>query len=418
MHARNSPLWRDRDFARLWLGQSISLIGSQITLLALPLTAVLLLKATPTQMGILTASQYAPALVIGLFAGVWVDRSRRRPLLIASDLGRALLLATIPVITLAGLLRIEYLYVIAFAVGILTVVFDLAYMSFLPTLVPRDRLVEANSKLQISQSIAQIGGPGLAGVLIQMLSAPAAILFDAVSFLVSALSLGMIRSAETALADPESRRGVWQEIREGVRVVVGNRLLWALAGSAGTLNLFVSMLLAVNVLYFIRDLALTPFELGIVFAAFGPGTLVGALLIDRLTQRFGVGSSVVGAILLAGLAILLIPLARGPVIEVISTLVLAQFLSGFTGPIYSVTTLSLRQSITPDHLLGRVGATMRFLTWSMLPAGSIIGGFLGQSIGLRSTLTIAAVGVSLAAAWILLSPIRTLGGVGSANPST
>lgn len=409
MQSRFSGLWRHADFMKLWTGQTTSLFGSQITFFALPLAAALTLRATPIEMGILGAVQYVPGLLIGLFAGVWVDRMRRRPILIGADIGRAVFLGTIPVLAIMGVLRIEYLYIIAFLTGIFTVFFDVAYLSFLPGLVEREHLVEGNSKLQISQSVAQIAGPSIAGGLVQFVTAPIAIAFDAISFLISALFLRLIHTREPELVPREQRRNIWREIGEGIGVVLRNPILRAIAASTGTLNLFVTMLLAIYLLYLARELAIEPVLLGLIFAAFGPGTLLGALMTSHITKHFGLGPSIAGSIVLAGVADLFIPLTSIlPLMIAVPVLIAVQFLIGFTGPVYSVTTVSVRQAITPDRLLGRVGATMRVLTSSMLPVGALLGGVLGERFGLRTTLLIAALGVIFTSLWVFFSPIWPL----------
>lgn len=402
-------LLRHSGFVKLWIAQTISVFGSQITSVALPLTAVLTLGATPAQMGFLRATEYAPAIFIGLFAGVWVDRLRRRPILISSDLARAVLLGSVPLCALLGVLSMGYLYVVAFLVGTLTAFFDVAYFSYLPTLVGRERLVEGNSKLEASRSVAMIGGPGAGGVLVQVLTAPIAIALDALSFVLSAVLLGVVRGPEPQPSRREEGNTVWSDISEGMRFVSNDSRLRAAAGSSATLNLFVGMILTVFVLFLARDLDLGPAFIGIIIAAFGPGALAGALLTTRITRRLGLATASVGAVLLAGVAGLFVPLSAAlPFVAAVSILIVAQFLIGFTGPIYSINMVSLRQTITPDHLLGRVNATLRVVTLSMLPVGSLLGGGLGEAIGLSTTLAVGAVGVLLASLWLLLSPIRSL----------
>lgn len=273
-------LWRHPDFLKLWAGQTISLCGSQITLVALPLVAVLTLHASPAQMGLLRAFQTAPALLIGLFAGAWVDRVRRRPLLVGADLGRAALLGLIPLAAALGALRMPTLYAVGFAIGVLTLCFDVAYFSFLPSLVRRDQLVEGNSKLEVSFSVASIGGPGLAGALVQLVSAPLAILLDAASFLLSALALALIRRDE-APAPRAGRRPIRREIGEGLRAVGGDPILLALAALPATINLVNGLTVTVSFLYLTGKLGFTPAVIGGVLTATGPGFLLGAILAGR-----------------------------------------------------------------------------------------------------------------------------------------
>jgi Na+/melibiose symporter-like transporter len=397
---------------KLWVGETISVFGSMITGLALPITAAVLLKATPTQMGILGAAASAPFLLVGLFAGVWVDRLRRRPILISADIGRALLVGLVPLLWALGYLRIEYLYIIEFLAGVLTVFFDVSYQSFLPALVTREHLVDGNSKLEISRSSAQIAGPGLAGLLIQVAGAPIAMALDAVSFLVSAVFLGLIRTPEPMPDQPAQRRSIWHEIGEGLGVVFGNRLLRSIAGCTGTFNLFSSMAGAVFVLYLTQNLALQPAVLGIIFAAGAPGALVGALLSTRVTQRFGLGRTIAVSTGIGGLAGFLLPLAEAswarPLAVLVPMLVISQFVPVLTNVIYNINQVSLRQAITPDRLLGRMNASMRFLVWGTMPIGSLLGGALGEVIGLRATLLVAAIGSTASFLWVYFSPVRQL----------
>jgi MFS family permease len=405
---RFTGLWRHREFRRLWAGQTISLVGSQVTLLALPLTAVLSLKASPVQMGVLGAVQFAPFLLVGLFAGVWVDRLRRRPILMAADFGRAVLLSSIPAAALLHRLGMPQLYIVGFLVGVLTVFFDVAYQSFLPALVNREALVEGNSKLETSESLARIGGPGIAGALVQAITAPISILVDAASFLVSVFFLRLIRTPEPPALTASERRTVWSEIGEGVRVVVGNPLLRGVAGCTATSNFFGNIGQAVYVLYVVRRLGIAPGVLGLIYAVGSVGGLAGAIVVSRVAERLGVGRAIWSAILLGSVAGLLVPLAARPLAFALPLLIVAQSLTGFGSTIYNINQVSLRQTITPDRLLGRMNASMRFIVWGTIPLGSLIGGFLGQGIGLRPTLLIGALGSLLSVLWVLFSPVRSL----------
>jgi MFS family permease len=410
MRMRFAGLWRHADFVKLWASQTISLFGSQITFLALPLTAVLVLDANPAQMGFLTAAGAIPSLLVGLFVGVWVDRYRRRPILIAADLGRAALLIFIPVAAILGVLRIEYLYIVAFLVGTLELFFDVAHRSFLPSLVKREQLVEGNSKLEMSRSVAEILGPGVAGGLVQWVTAPIAIAVDAISFLISALFLGWIRTPEPAPKPSDQQQNLWGEIGEGLRLVFGNRLLRAIAGCIGTLGLFNSVLEAVFVLYVIRELGIGPGLLGLAFASGSVGFLLGALLPGWVIRRLGLGPGIIGGLLLVGLSDLLIPLVNGSMAVVVIAMVLitAQFFFGLGFVIFNTGQISLRQVITPDDLQGRMNAVMSFIDWGVVPLGGLLGGGLGEAIGLRPTLLLAALGEILAVLWLLLSPMRSL----------
>ena len=405
MRPKFTGLWQHRDFMKLWGGETVSLFGSQITFLALPLTAVLILKATPAQMGILGAVEFLPFLLLSLFAGVWADRIRRRPILISADLGRAALLGSIPLCYALGWLNIYYLYLVALSTGVLTVFFDVAYQSYLPVLVERADLVEGNGKLEVSRSVAQVAGPSLAGTLVQVVTAPIAIVLDALSFLGSALFLSTIRKPEPPPASVESRRSVWVEIGEGLRVVLGNRLLRSIAACTGTSNLFSNIIQAVLTLYVINELKFEPGLYGFVTSFAGVGALIGALVAGGTARRFGVGPTIVWSAFLAGVGMLLVPLAGDKSFLAATFLAGSFFVVGFTGPVYNITQVSLRQAITPHRLQGRMNASMRFMVWGTMPIGSLIGGFLGELIGLRATLVVGAVGSLFAFVWVLASPV-------------
>jgi len=400
-----ATLWRHRDFMKLWVAETISLFGSQFTMLALPLIAAITLQATPAEMGVLSAVETAPFLLIGLFAGVWVDRRRKRPILIAGDIGRALLLISIPLAAIAGMLSIYQLYVVGFLVGICTVFFDVAYQSYLPVLVNRDQLVDGNSKLEVSRSTAQLTGPGLAGLLIQALTAPIAIFLDVLSFIVSALFLGLIRRTEPAPSQ-STRAPMIAEIREGLGVVFGNRYLRAIAGCTATSNFFGAAGGALLILFATRDLNLTPAAIGIAFGLGNIGGLGGALLAGRLAARIGVGRIIIGAILIGGIGGL--PIVFATPATAIPALIFSSFFMGMGSTVYNINQLSLRQAIVPHRLMGRMNATMRFLVWGTLPLGGLLGGLLGELLGLRAAMIVGGFGGLLSFLWVLASPVRTL----------
>jgi MFS family permease len=407
VRSTSNGLRQQPNFLKLWIGQTISLVGSQMTILALPLVAILALEATPVQVGILGAAQYAPFLVLGLLAGVWVDRLRRRPLLIWADLGRAALLGSIPTAAVVGLLRIEQLYLVAFLAGVLTVFFDVAYQSFLPSLVRREQLVEGNSKLEMSRSFAQIAGPGLGGGLVQLVTAPIALLVDSLSFLASALFVASIHARERE-PDRSARQSLRAEIVEGLRLVFGHPLLRANAGCTGTWNLFSHLLEVVFILYATRELGVEPATLGLILAARGPGAFLGALLAGQVARRFGVGPTIILAALVGAMGELTLPLAGSVPLQAVWLLLAGFFISGAAGTIYNVNTVSLRQAITQHHLQGRMNATIRLLIWGTIPIGFLLGGFLAEAIGLRPTLVVGAVAGQLSFLWVLLSPLRVL----------
>lgn len=410
-------LWRHREFLKFWTGSAISDVGSQVTMLAVPLIAALTLDATPWQMGLLSAAGGAPILLVGLFAGVWVDRVRRRPVMIATDLGRAALLLLIPLAAVTGVLRIEILYAVLLLTGALTVLFDVANMSLLPSLVTPDRIVEGNSKLQSTSAAAQVVGPGVGGVLVSLMTAPFALLVDALSFVISAAFVARTHVPEAAPDTRGARAGVVGEITEGIRAVVDDRTLRALAGASATTILFGRVFMAVYVLYMTRDLGLSAVGVGLVFATGGVGSFAGSIVAERLAQRFGPGPTMIGAQIAFGLTGMLVPLAVLVPSWALAMIVASEFAQWMAILIYWVVAISVRQAIVPDRVLGRVNATMRFLAGGANPIGSVIGGALGGLIGVPLTLVVASFGMLLGFLWLLLSPVRGLSAMPLTNHS-
>lgn len=398
-------LWRDADFRQVWIAQTVSLLGSQVSALALPLVAINTLAATPVQMGLLTAFGALPALLVGPLIGIWADRRRRRPMLLITDFARGLLLLAIPVAAMLGLLRIELLYIVTLIGGALGLCFDIAYRAYLPALVGRGRLLEANSKLELSRSAAEIAGPGLAGALIQWLTAPIAITLDALSFWVAALFLTRIQSVELSPSSSAAHEPFVQALLSGFALIVHNPMLRALAGCLGTLGLFNGMLEAVALLYLTRQLALSPGMLGLIFAAANVGFLVGAFLPERLARRLGSGRAMIAGIAILGCGDLVYALMAGPTIAVVVMLAVAQFGFGLGYTIFNVVHVSLRQALTPDAMQGRMHASMVCLIRGIAPLGALAGGLMGEWVGLRETLLVASVGELLAILWIWASPL-------------
>ncbi|MGI8688293.1 MAG: MFS transporter [Thermomicrobiales bacterium] len=400
-------LWRNRSFLRLWIAQIVSNVGTSITNVALPLTAVLVLGATPAQMGLLGIAGSLPNLIFGLFAGVWVDRTRRRPILVGADLGRALLLGSIPVAALLGHLTFLQLWIVGFLAGSLTVFFQIASIAILPSLVARTQLVEANSKLSMTDSAIAIAGPSLAGGLIQLLSAPRAIIADAVSYVLSALSLGGIGASEPRRV--RERGNVWVEVGAGIRELVGTPLLRTLTLTSSVGTLAGAMQGAVLVLFLARELRFTPAVIGLVFAAGGAGSLLGALCAGRVARRIGLGSTLTlgKAFWFIGAAVVPLSGRNLPFIAI------GQLLAGVGITLYIVNQISLRQALTPVGLLGRVTAARRFLLFGTASVGSLVGGFLGGTIGLRPTLLVGAATLGVELALVVFSPIRRVRGMGT-----
>jgi MFS family permease len=401
-------LWRHPDFLRLWAGQTISQFGSQISALALPIAAIVVLDASAFQVALLGTIEFLPFLLFTLPAGVWVDRLRRRPILVIADLGRAAALVSVPVAYALDALTIWQLYVVGFVVGTLTVFFDVAYQSYLPSLVRRNQLVEGNSKLELSASAAQLGGPAAAGGLVSLLSAPWAVLTDAVSFVGSALFLLRIRKHEEApqSAAPEARRGMRAEAWEGLQFVFKDRRLRALTESTVIFNFCANGAFAVYLVYAVRTLGLSPAAIGLIFSLGNVGWLLGALVAGRFSAKLGVGRAIVFSGLVCAPALMLVPAA--PKSAPIPFLIASGVISGFGIVIWRITQVSLRQAITPDHMLGRVNAVSRFLMWGTIPLGTLLGGTLGSTIGLRTTLWIGTIGASFTVLPVLFSPVRSI----------
>ena len=398
---------------KLWTGQTISQFGDEITLLGIPLLAIAVLGAGPLEMGILGVVRFLPWIFFTLPAGVWVDRMRRRPILIGADLARALLLASIPIAFVGGFLTLIQVYIVAFIAGTLEVFFDVAYQSYLPSIVERDELVEGNSKLELSRAGSQVAGPTVAGFLIQAIGAPFAIAFDAISYLGAALFIGLIKREETGPAphDPAEgkRPSMWQEARAGIGYVVSNKYLRSIAACTGTANLFGNISGAVLVLYLFRDdigLGLNEGTIGLIFALGNLGVILGALIGGRVAKAIGIGPTIVVSAALAGLASFAVPLA--PQDDPFWVLVIGGLFFGFGVVVYNVNQVGLRQAITPDRMLGRMNATMRLIVWGTIPIGALIGGILGATIGLQAALWVSAIGASLSFLPVLFSPVRSL----------
>jgi MFS family permease len=399
-------LWRDTDFLRLWGAATVSQVGSEITLLALPLVAVLVLDASAFQVALLTTFDFLPFLLFGLPAGVWVDRLARRPVMIATDVGRAVALLTIPLAYAVDVLTLGQLYAVGFIVGAQTVFFDLARTSYVPSLVERERLIDANSKLEITRSGASIAGPGLGGVLVALLTAPGAIVLDAASFIAAGWLVLRIRARERWMASGRVRAGLRRELGEGVRYVAGNRYLWPVASCTALLNLFFNAGFAVYFVFLARELDLEPALIGLVLTLGNLGWLAGALLAGLVTRRLGVGWTLAGAAFLFCPSGMLIAVA--PESAPLPFLIAAQGLASFASVLYSITSMTLRQSVTPDRLQGRTVGAIRTVVWGVTPLGALLGGAVASVVGLRATFWIAAVGSATAALPILLSSARSL----------
>ncbi len=395
-------LFRHSDFLKFWTADSVSFFGGQFSGFAIPWIAVTILEATPEQMGILGALALLGFPLFGLFVGVWVDRTLKGRTMIVSNLVRAFALATIPVAALLGGLNLNLLYAVSFCVGTSQVFFDVAYQAYIPSLVETTQLVEANGKLETSRSTAQVAGPGIAGLLVQVFSAPLVILGDVIGYLGSVVFLGTIRKKETI---PErSGKSVWGEIREGLAVVLGNRSLWSIAGCTATSNLFSNAYGVLLYLLFINDLQMNAVEVGVILTVGGLGSVLAALTSSRISKRLGVGWAIISGALIFGAAALSFYVASRPFALLL--LIPAQLAIGFGVVLYNVNQVSFRQALVPLQLQGRMNASMRFLVWGPIPAGAILGGLLGQFLGVRLAIGVAAVGSLLAFPWVFFSPVR------------
>ena len=400
-------LWRHPDFIKLWSAETVSQFGTQISQLALPLAAIDVVHASAFEVAALTTAEFLPFLLVSLPAGVWVDRLPRRPILVAGDAARALLLGSIPIAYFAGALTIWQMYGVGFGVGIATVFFDVAYQSYLPALVERKQIIDGNAKLEISRSGAQFGGPGLAGLLVGWLRAPAAILFDAISFIASALFIFAIRKPEASLHEREPRRKMRVELREGLSYVLRHPFLKNIAACTALFNFFGSLGFAIVLVFARRELELSPQVIGLTFMVGNVGPLVAAFTANRISARVGVGRTIIASSIILGPTLLLVPFA--PHGNAAVPFLIASFLvGGFANVIYNVAQVSLRQATAPERIQGRMNSVMRFIVWGTIPLGALVGGALASQIGLKETLIVSGVGSCLPFLPVLFSPVRSI----------
>jgi MFS family permease len=404
-----ASIWREGAFVRLWTAATISYVGSFITRTALPLAAIIVLRAGPIELSLLRSLEFIAWLLMGLIAGAWVDRLRRRPIMVVSDLGRALLLGSIPLAAIAGVLTLAQLIVVAFFAAMLSTFFNSASTAYLPTIVARTRLIAANSALSASVSGAEFTGFALSGILVQVLTAPIAIAFDAISFVASALLLATIRRKEPPRPAVADREPMLHEIREGIRVVAGSPILRALAGAHAATHLLWGVFGAIYLLFATEEIGLAPAAIGIVVALGGLGSLLGATVAGRVARRVGIGRAMVLGLVGMTLGDALIPLApAGAVVIGGAFLVVQQLVGDSTGTVYEVVEQSLTQSIVDGRILGRVNATVGFVTTLLALAGSILGGVIGEVFGLRAALAFGVLGSAVAVLFVWFSPVRSM----------
>ncbi|MEU6917302.1 MFS transporter [Streptomyces olindensis] len=399
-------LWRHRDFMLLWSGQTVSEVGSNITQLTLPLVALLMLDATTFEVGLLTAATTLPFLLVALPAGPVVDRVMKRRLMVWCDLGRMVLAGSIPVAAVLGVLTLVQLYLVALAMGVLSVFFAIAYQSYLPSLVAKDQLVDANGKLGATQSFAQLTGSSFGGALVTLLGAAKAMAADAVSFGVSALTLVLIRTPEPAPERPAEKRRLRTEIAEGLRFVVGHPILRKLVASTAVSNFFGTIVLSLQTVYLVRELKAEPWVIGLVMGGSAVGGLAGGLIANWVGKKIGTARMIWLPALCFGWAGLLIPAAQPGWSTVLVAVGMTMLMVIFV--LYNSSQVSYRQTITPPELLGRMNASVRWIMWGTMPLGALAGGALGTYVGVRPMLTVSALGDWLAVLFIVFSPLRKL----------
>ena len=400
-------LWSHPEFVKLWSAYTVSRLGSQITLLALPLTAVLLLGAGATETGLLIAARSAPSILPGPFLGAWIDRRARKPIMVAANIASALVIGSIPIAAMVGTLTMWQLYLVSFLAGVFSAAVDLSRAAVVPALVGRERLVAANSRMQASAAFAEIAGPSLGGALVQALTAPIAIAFDAASFLVSAVVLSALRVSET-IHPREERRRLWHDALEGFAFVRRQELLFRSTVAIGLANIEWFGVMALLVVYATDELHMSPALLGIAIAAVGPATLVGAAVAGPICGRFGLGRAMLVALSFEALSRLILPFAAGDVATTAVVVAVTQALVGFSEALLFVSLRTLQQTLTPDRMLGRVGSAVNLVALVVAPPSAFLAGVLGDAIGLRPTLFGAGLIAVIAFAYLFASPIRSL----------
>jgi MFS family permease len=410
-------LWRDRNFLTMWSGQTLSQFGAQITELAVPVLAVLLLNATEFQIGVLNAANVAAFLLVGLPAGAWIDRMRKRHVMIAADIVRAVALALIPLLWAAGLLQMWHLFVIAAIVGVATVFFDVSYQSIVPSLVRPHQIAEANGKLQSSYEIANIAGPGFGGWLVGAITAPLAVLATAGTYLVSAVALMFTRDHEPVRA-PEDRGPILREIWEGLHFVFTEKLLRRIVATTGTSNFFNTVSTTLLPLFLLRELGFSPASLGLIFSLAAIGGLLGAMATPHIVRWIGEARAIPISSIGFSVIALLLPMAA-LVPEYAFPLLVAQFFVGsFTVLLYNITQVTFRQRITPARLLGRMNASVRFVVWGVMPIAALLAGVLGAWLGVVPVMWIGAIGQLFSAGFVVFAPFWTMRELPDVHTST
>jgi MFS family permease len=419
VEVRPASLWRDGNFLTMWSGQALSQFGEQVSLLGMPVLAVVLLQSTALEVGVLNAAGLAAFLLIGLPAGAWIDRMRKRHVMIAADVVRAIALASIPVLWAFGVLHIWQLYAVAFVIGVATVFFDVSYQSIIPSLVPQKQIAEANGKLEATAQVAHLTGPAIAGALIGLVSAPFAMITTAGTYAASFVALTFTKDHER-LRPAHEHEPLLHEIREGLRWVFGNPALRRIVGTTATSNLFNTITITMLPLFLLRELGFNAATLGLILSLGAVGGVLGAVATPHLVRRVGEGPAIpLGAI---GFSVvgLMIPIAAMVPTAALPVLIAGEFVSSFAVLVYNITQVTFRQRITPPRLLGRMNASIRFVVWGVMPIASLVAGGLGTWLGVVPTMWIGAIGQLAAAVFVVTGPfwgMRELpGGPDAENP--
>lgn len=416
-HERGGSLWREGNFLTFWSGQAASQLGAQITELAIPVLAVVVLHVSAFEVGVLNAAGVAAFLVIGLPAGAWIDRMRKRHVMIVADAVRALALACLPILWAAGMLQLWHLAAVALVMGVATVFFDVAYQSIIPVLVEEDQIAQANGKLETTMQLAGLGGPAVGGWLISVLTAPFAIVATSGTYLVSLVALLGTRDREH-LEPARAHAPIRREIAEGLRWVFGNPLLRRIVGTTAVSNLFGMMTGTMFPLLVLRQLGLGADVLGLVLSLGALGGLIGAIATPHLVRGLGEGRALVAGAVGFGTVGVCVPLAAELPGLALPLLVAGGFFGNAGVLIYNITQVSFRQRITPRHLLARMNASVRFCVWGVMPIGALLAGVLGERIGLTPTLWIGALGALLSVSFVVLGPFATMRDLGASAGRT
>lgn len=409
-------LWHDRNFLTLWGGQSLSQFGAQLTELAIPVLAVLVLGATEFEVGVLTAAGVAAFLIVGLPAGAWIDRLRKRHVMIWADGVRVVALAALPTLWVFDLLEMWHLYAVALVVGVATVFFDVSYQSLIPSLVRPVQIAEANGKLESTQQLAGVAGPATGGWLIAVLGAPIAIVGTVITYLASFVALLRTRDFEQP-RDAADHAPILHEISEGLRWVFGNDLLRRIVATTGVSNLFNTISFTMLPIFILRELGLSPASMGVIFALGAVGGLLGAVATPHIVRRIGEARAIpVGAIAFSVVAMML-PVAAMVPSFAFALLVVQGFIGSFTVLLYNITQVTFRQRITPPRLLGRMNASVRFVVWGVMPIAALVAGVLGGSVGVLTTMWIGAIGQLFSALFVVVGPFWSMRELPAAAPA-